>query len=358
MMRKIALRASIQALAKAGMTNKKIAARLGCCESTVKKWKARHDVCDVQRIGRPPSLSPPDKEKIEDIMRDVWGSSLRSTASILNGSAAFRVQEKSVSIWTVRNYLRTTTWGKVAYRGTVKPFLSAKNIQDRLNFCNMVWREGYCEDNEEGHTRLEHVLFTDEAPISLTPLPNRQNHRIRTSSIEQRTIQKHKKSLSIMVAGGMSARGLTELHIVDHRSMVNGEYYHSKIVPNYTAASRQYNADSIFTNDDMITFQQDGAPAHTALATMRLLQGEFRKVWGKGVWPGNSPDLNPIEHIWAVLQECVFEEPRPSCRQELITRVQEKWASIRSSTLPRTLVYSFPKRIVECLNKDGKHTSY
>jgi transposase len=356
--KRLSIRASIQCLAATHTTNREIAERVGCSESTVKRWKRRDGINDLPRSGRPSVLTQDDKDNIQHMMQDVWGSSLRSTAAVLNNSIAFCQQEKQVSPWTVRNYLRTTTWGRVAYKATVKPFLSSKNVQDRINFCQMVQREGYCQDTPQDHLLLEHVLFTDEAPMVLSQVPNRQNCRIRTSSVESRIIEKHKKGISIMVAGGMCARGLTDLHIVDQRTMVDGEYYRNRIIPIYTAACWGGFAETLFPHGNVITFQQDGAPAHTAIATMRLLQEQFPRVWGKSVWPGNSPDLNPIEHVWAILQESIFVEPRPRSRLDLIARIQERWDDIRSSPLPRILVYSFPRRVTECLNNAGRHTSY
>jgi transposase len=64
----------------------------------------------------------------------------------------------------------------------------------------------------------------------------------------------------------------------------------------------------------------------------------------KGVYPGSSPDFNVIEHLWAELKGSVFIEPRPTNRQELIDRVQNKLKSFTKSQL-RNLVESFPNRI-------------
>jgi len=74
-------------------------------------------------------------------------------------------------------------------------------------------------------------------------------------------------------------------------------------------------------------------------------------------WPGNSPDLNPIEHLWARLQDSVFRSPRPKTREQLILRVQEEWAAVTQEDTAN-LVESFKSRVNECAVKNGLHTHY
>lgn len=77
---------------------------------------------------------------------------------------------------------------------------------------------------------------------------------------------------------------------------------------------------------DFFTFMQDGAPAHSAKDTLCLIDRHFgEEAWVKNIWPGNSCDLNPIEHVWAILQDSVLVEPSPRNRAELIDRVNEAW---------------------------------
>jgi hypothetical protein len=312
---------------------------------------------DLPRSGRQEKLTAHAKAVIQRHMLDRWGASERKTAKIINQTPEYLNVNMTVSRSTVRNYLQTTDWGRVAYHQQIKPLLTEKNIRDRLTFCSTVSDMGYCSATEESMELLRHVLFTDEAPICLNAHPNRQNYRIRTLTENNRRIACPRISTTLMVAGGMSYYGLTELHIVDHRSTVTGDYYRTKILPMYIKTTEQHVANGLFPKPSMATFQQDGAPSHTAKLTMDLLVQSFPRVWGKNTWPGNSPDLNPIEHLWAILQDSVFEHPCPRNRQELIERVQPKWQSISSSLL-RNLVTSFPRRVFQCQANNGKHTSY
>ena len=104
--------------------------------------------------------------------------------------------------------------------------------------------------------------------------------------------------------------------------------------------------------------QQCGALGHTqfeSLGAIRDFYGD--NVWSKGIWPGNSPDLNPIENIWSVLQNSVLDPPAPKNRTELINRVTKAWDSI-SDTFLSNLYHSYKTRIDELNANSGKATSY
>ena len=51
-----------------------------------------------------------------------------------------------------------------------------------------------------------------------------------------------------------------------------------------------------------IIFMQDGAPCHRSKIVKKFLEENHVTTLD---WPGNSPDLNPIENLWAKMKDLV-----------------------------------------------------
>jgi transposase len=104
-----------------------------------------------------------------------------------------------------------------------------------------------------------------------------------------------------------------------------------------------------------IIFQQDNDPKHTSRLAKKWFEDHNIKVLD---WPPQSPDLNPIEHLWSHLKQKLadFEEP-PKEVNELWDRVQEVWETIEVEYC-RTLIESMPDRIRAVLKAKGGYTRY
>jgi hypothetical protein len=59
-------------------------------------------------------------------------------------------------------------------------------------------------------------------------------------------------------------------------------------------------------------FQEDNAPVHTAKIAREFLLSQRMELLP---WPAQSPDLNPIDNIWALLEPKLrARKPQPSKR--------------------------------------------
>ena len=75
-------------------------------------------------------------------------------------------------------------------------------------------------------------------------------------------------------------------------------------------------------------------------------------------WPAQSPDLNPIEHLWGCLKRRFAEhENPPNGIYELWERVQVEWDRIRVEECQK-LIESMPRRVQAVLRAKGGYTKY
>jgi transposase len=104
-----------------------------------------------------------------------------------------------------------------------------------------------------------------------------------------------------------------------------------------------------------IIFQQDNASAHKAKLCLKWFEDHNIELLE---WPAYSPDLNPIENLWAELKRRLGNyEDAPSGIIELWERVQAEWNAIPPEYC-RKLVESMPKRMSQVLKQKGGAIRY
>ena len=98
---------------------------------------------------------------------------------------------------------------------------------------------------------------------------------------------------------------------------------------------------------------QDGATAHTCESTL-----EYLKLYVNVLdeWPSMSPDLNPIENLWAIMKAKV-SEIGPTTIEDLISVIFDVWNSISMTTISN-LIDSMPRRLKKVLKSEGNPIDY
>ena len=97
----------------------------------------------------------------------------------------------------------------------------------------------------------------------------------------------------------------------------------------------------------------DNDRKHKAAANVDYLNHKGVKVLD---WPSYSPDLNPIENLWATLDR-IAKNRHPDNDYELFDSLLESWNAIEESDIHQ-LICSMPKRCRDVINGNGAPLKY
>ena len=192
------------------------------------------------------------------------------------------------------------------------------------------------------------MIFSDESTIAVLDDRVQSVRRRQGEEFKSECLKKTLKFPSkIMVWGAISVHGPSRLHIVEET--MNGAKHISMLNSRLLPQIRNW-----FEQEPCI-FQQDSAPCHTAKAVYAWFKTNKIKVLK---WPGNSPDMNPIESMWNQLKDEIHNVPITT-KVQLIERLIQVWFhSPKIRKMCQDLIKGMPKRVEALKNAKGGQTKY
>lgn len=325
-------RAQILILREEGYSQRQIGTKMNVSRGAVRRSIQRYDLDksfkSKKRSGRP---------KVTTVQTDRLIHRL-SCARPFAPTSEIRSQlppYAPVSTSTISRRLRHD-FSLHSRRPAIKPRLSLKNVKDRLLFCNKYknWEP----------TDWHRVIFSDECKIQqFSPNVIRVWRPDGTRFDPKYTVKNVKHSPSVMVWSSMSYDGVGNLCFVPAGTTIRSTEYIDIL------------SQHLLPIETGKIFQHDGATCHTAKVVKEFISLNNMEVLCP--WPGNSPDISPIENCWSELKKKV-SNLNPTSINDLKIKINQVWRNDISPDYCKHLIDSMPNRIAAVIKAKGQITKY
>lgn len=293
--------------------------------------------CDVFCLtGRPKSArSERNVSSVRNLVLDEPTKSIRAIAS-----------DTGLKRESIRRILHTDMKFK-PYKIPVVQKLNVADLDARVEACQKFI--DMLAEEPDIKTRL---LMTDESIFTLdntvSPCHARHWSPTKPKVVQQKPMQ----PMRLHVWCGLTASHVIGPYYFD--GSVTGESYREMLETFLMPELRRLRLVRT------VIFQQDGAPAHTAGATIDWLQATFgdrlisRRCEIK--WPARSPDLTPPDFfLWGSLK-LKIKQRAPESMDQLKSYIEEEVALLnRNNALLASVFDNFVHRLHVCVQNGGAH---
>jgi hypothetical protein len=249
------------------------------------------------------------------------------TSSSAQISISMDRQGTDISSTTVRR--RLNEQGLYKLQPLKKPLLSDANRDNRLKWAK-----------KNKNTDWSKVIFTDETTFSQFSKPKKV-WRYKGEKVKAPTV---KHSAKVHVYGCFSEKGFGNIYCFT--TNLNAELlctiYKTTLLPS---------AKTLFGKDDHSwILQEDNDPKHMSTKAQKWkVDNDINRI----SWPSQSPDLNPMENVWAVLKANVGNH-KPTSVKDLKRVIKKEWKAL-DPRFAKNLVNSVKNRISLLSDNEGDH---
>jgi hypothetical protein len=342
-----------------------VAARHGVDRRTVKAYveqHKKHGSLQLERTRqRKKLISPAAAQAAVELLIDGEHGTCHSVAELLHDKGLIdRVVHRTTLAKAAKAAAAAAGIRLRVERGRPKRALLPANMADRVAFA---------EDNKTREWR--HVMFTDRKRFYFR-YPGCKVRGVRWSSADKPhaaiTVNRPK---CVNMYAGVTAYGVTKAHLVagttglantfktkagnDAKNITTAEYKHVLLETLLPEGNRIFSSQGLSS----WVLQQDNDPTHKggAAAALPTFNGQHTTtVELLPNWPANSPDLSPIENLWAIVQGRV-EAAGCKTFEEFKETLHQEWHNV-SSQLCGKLINSMHQRLVKCIELEGRRTNF
>jgi transposase len=322
-----------------GVSATTIADRLGRHRSSIKRLLAKARVLPKYAIperkkgsGRPATLPSHALKVLERYVKKYPRSSARIIKQEVPEMAGLTVRYINHLI-----FKRLKIPSRIAAQ---KPLLTKKMKERRLAFAKK-----YRQWTEEDWAK---VMFSDESTFRcLRATRSRVRRPTGSDRFDSRyTVKTVKHPDSVMVWGCFAGNGGREgLYFLPKNETMNSVKYLQVLKDHLLSGMERFGCSH---------FLQDGAPCHASKMIKSFLNEQPFEVMD---WPGNSPDLNPIENCWNQMKN-KLKEVDTSSLPKLKDALLKLWTQDLSYEYLASLSASMPSRIAAVIKNGGDMTKY
>ena len=313
----------ITAYDRSGWSHRKIAKEIGRSQNVVSCFlRDSPSYATKKSSGRPKTVNPRVKRRL---FRDISNSGQSISQVIFNNN----FQCSRQSCWRAM----TASGGFCFSKMKQEPAFKQRHKDDRFHWAldKLNWKDQW-----------KNIFFSDEKKWNLDGPDGCKFYWRNAKQAEECCRKRQFGGGSLMTWAAFSFTTKSKLVFIDGR-MDSAKYIQ-------------------MIKDDMLPllkegeiFQQDNAPIHVSQLSKQFFNDNKVQLLG---WPALSPDINPIENLWAIMVRQVYGQGKQYLNKtELKTALKAAWENIAASTM-ESLVNSMPKRCVQVVQRKGSLSDY
>lgn len=292
------------------------------CSKVWQRWQSQGSVESSKRPGRKTKFTPEVINEVDKYLKKNDEATSEDVAKHLTKTFGKTFTSSARSVRTIRKGL-----GYSAVKGVGQDVLTKEQKEKRLAFCKRHSKD-----------QFSNVVFSDEKPWELG---KRRIRKWQKKGAPRKVFKKQKYPPKFQCWGGISKYGKTPLRIWKGRQ--NSIFYQETLKGTLLPWANR-------VLPKCWRLQQDRDTTHTSKSTQQWVE---KNIPSSFFTPPKSPDLNPIEKIWAILEHRVYKR-KPSTSEELETILKEEWEGLDQDLINNCIGHSL-KLIPEIIEAKGEY---